>query len=52
VANDNRLDLCRHQQGSWRHRPPQGIRDTELADEWLKENDPEGVAFGCEVIEE
>ena len=24
----------------------------ELADEWLKENDPEGVAFGYEVIEE
>ena len=24
----------------------------ELADEWFKENDPEGVAFGYEVIEE
>jgi hypothetical protein len=24
----------------------------ELADEWCKENDPEGVAFGYEVIEE
>jgi hypothetical protein len=24
----------------------------ELADEWLKENDAEGVAFGYEVIEE
>jgi hypothetical protein len=24
----------------------------ELADVWLKENDPEGVAFGYEVIEE
>jgi hypothetical protein len=24
----------------------------ELADEWLKANDPEGVAFGYEVIEE
>jgi hypothetical protein len=24
----------------------------ELADEWLKENDPEGVVFGYEVIEE
>jgi hypothetical protein len=24
----------------------------ELADEWLKENDPEGVAFVYEVIEE
>ena len=24
----------------------------ELADEWLKENDPEGVTFGYEVIEE
>ena len=23
----------------------------ELADEWFKENDPEGVAFGYEVIE-
>jgi hypothetical protein len=23
----------------------------ELADEWLKENDPEGVVFGYEVIE-
>jgi len=25
---------------------------SELADEWLKENDPEGVAFEYEVIEE
>jgi hypothetical protein len=24
----------------------------ELADEWFKENDPEGVVFGYEVIEE
>jgi len=24
----------------------------ELADEWFKENDREGVAFGYEVIEE
>ena len=24
----------------------------ELADEWLKANDPEGVAFGYEGIEE
>jgi len=24
----------------------------ELAAEWLKENDPEGVVFGYEVIEE
>jgi hypothetical protein len=24
----------------------------ELADEWFKENDPQGVAFGYEVIEE
>ncbi len=24
----------------------------ELADEWFKENDPEGAAFGYEVIEE
>ena len=24
----------------------------ELADEWVKENDPQGVAFGYEVIEE
>jgi hypothetical protein len=24
----------------------------ELADAWFKENDPEGVAFGHEVIEE
>ena len=24
----------------------------ELADAWFKENDPEGVAFGYEVIEE
>jgi hypothetical protein len=23
----------------------------ELADEWFKENDPEGVAFGYEVME-
>jgi hypothetical protein len=23
----------------------------ELADEWFKENDPEGVVFGYEVIE-
>ncbi len=23
----------------------------EVADEWFKENDPEGVAFGYEVIE-
>jgi hypothetical protein len=22
----------------------------ELADEWFKENDPEGIAFGYEVI--
>jgi hypothetical protein len=25
--------------------------DPELADEWFKENDPEGVVFGYEVIE-
>ena len=24
----------------------------EFADEWFKENDPEGAAFGYEVIEE
>jgi hypothetical protein len=24
----------------------------ELADEWFKENEPEGAAFGYEVIEE
>jgi len=24
----------------------------EFADEWFKENDPEGVVFGYEVIEE
>jgi hypothetical protein len=24
----------------------------ELADEWFKENDPEGMAFGYEMIEE
>ena len=22
----------------------------ELADEWFKENDPEGIAFRCEVL--
>jgi hypothetical protein len=27
-------------------------RRQELADEWFKENDPGGVAFGYEVIEE
>jgi len=28
------------------------LATAELADEWFKENDPEGVAFEYEVIEE
>ena len=35
-------------------RPPhlKVFASPDLADEWFKENDPEGVAFGYEVIEE
>ena len=29
-----------------------GLATAEFADEWFKENDPERVAFGYEVIEE
>ncbi len=32
-------------------RPSQGVRNPEAADESFKENDPEGVVFGYEVIE-
>jgi hypothetical protein len=50
VANDNRLDLRRHQQRS-RHRDHLKVFATpELADEWFKENDREGVAFQYEVL--
>jgi len=30
----------------------QGIATPELADEWFKETDPQGVVFSYEVIEE
>ena len=51
MANDDRLDLRRYQQGGWRRRPPQGLFATpDAADEWFKENDPEGVAFQYEVL--
>jgi hypothetical protein len=50
VANDDRLDLRRYEQRlatsiTSRFATP------ELADEWFKENDSEGVAFEYEVLE-
>jgi hypothetical protein len=47
------LDLRRYEQGGWRRRSPQlkVFATPELAEERFKENDPEGVVFGYEVIE-
>jgi hypothetical protein len=52
MCDDDRVDLCRHQQGSRRRRHLKIFATPELAKEWIKENDPEGVIFGYEVIEE
>ena len=46
------MDLRRYEQGGWRVGHLKVFATAEFADEWFKENDPEGVAFGYEVIEE
>jgi hypothetical protein len=43
-------DLCRHEQGSWRRRPSQSVRE-HPAGKWFEDNDPEGVVFEYEMIE-
>ena len=49
-TNDS-LDLRRHQQAGWRPRSPEGFASEVVADTWLEENDPEGVAFEYDVLE-
>jgi hypothetical protein len=46
------VGLCRHEQGGGDVNHLKVLATPEPADEWFKENDPEGVAFGYEVIEE
>jgi hypothetical protein len=45
------LDLCRYQIPCWHPGHLRVFATSETADEWLKENDPEGVTFEYEVIE-
>jgi hypothetical protein len=49
VANDDRLDLRRYHVGHPDHLKV--FANPVAADEWFKENDPEGAAFEYEVLE-
>src|SRR5216683_7560925 len=49
-THDDRLDLCRYELLCWPSRSSESVRNPNAADEWFRENDPEGVAFGYEVL--
>jgi hypothetical protein len=49
-CDENRLDIRRYRQRGWRCDHLKVFANPDLADEWFKENDPEGVAFEYDVM--